>query len=303
MGDIARKNGDKSRKESVTCLGPYNPLPLEFLRSRACAELSPHATKLLLDILAQMGPNGFRNGDISLAPAVMARRGWTSRATLAAACAELREAGLIEQTRQGGRLDCSLWAFTLYAINCDRKKMDVGAGQYKRTDWMKASPDAASIPCETKPAKWKRARKPDENGMAACPVAERFPEEPFRRGTKSVIGSSQNTDFVPPRNEISPIGPGDRSATGHLSEVAIRSSAGVTEGVVGGIVDAVGQVVDSSHQAPFDRTLKRTRSRDRIDYTDAKGLAKAIERLPVLKSDLTTQEINAIQVAIGQRIP
>lgn len=229
MGDIARKKGDKSRRESVTCLGQYNPLPLEFLRSRACAELSPHATKLLLDILAQMGPNGFRNGDISLAPAVMAKRGWTSRATLAAACEELREAGLIEQTRQGGRLDCSLWAFTLYAINCDRKKMDVGAGQYERTDWMKASPDAASVPSETKPAKWRRARKNDENGMVACPVAERSTEEPFRHGTKSVVGTAPSSDFVPPRNEIALFGPGDRSATGHLSEVAIRSGVGEAE--------------------------------------------------------------------------
>lgn len=71
---------------------------------------------------------------------------------------------------------------------------------------------------------------------------------------------------------------------------------------MGGVVDAVGRGVDSNHQALFDSTLKRTRSRGRIDYTDAKDLARAIERLPALKSDLTAQEINAIQVAIGRRI-
>lgn len=175
----------KSRKEGATCHGPYNPLPLEFLRSRACAELSPHATKLLLDIVAQMGPNGFRNGDITLSPKAMSVRGWTSRASLGAACAELQDAGLIVQTRQGGRLDCSLWALTLYAINCDRKKLDPGAGRYERTDWMKASQDAPSTPNAAKPAKWKRARK-------------------------TVL-------HAPPRNEIS----GKRSATEQSQSAAV----------------------------------------------------------------------------------
>lgn len=148
-----------TKKEAVTCDGPYNPLPLNFLRSRACAELSPHAIKLLIDIMSQMGPNGFRNGDITLAPKVMAARGWTSRASLGAACAELQSAGLITQTRQGGRLDCSLWALTLYALNCDRKKLDVGGGQYLRTEWMALHPGAADMPTAAEPATWKRARK------------------------------------------------------------------------------------------------------------------------------------------------
>lgn len=32
-------------------------------------------------------------------------------------------------------------------------------------------------------------------------------------------------------------------------------------------------------------------------------MARAIERLPALKTELTAQELNAIQVAIGRRIP
>lgn len=221
----------QSKKELVTCLGPYNPLTLEFLRSRACAELSAHATKLMIDILSQLGPNGFRNGDITLAPKVMAVRGWSSRATLLSARAELQDAGLIVQTRQGSRLDCSLWALTLYAMNCDRKKLDVGAGQYERTDWMKASPGCAKPPTKTQPAVWKRARKSNENGMAGCPVAERSTEKPFRHGTKSVVESGPNTDFVPRRNEIGTFEPGDRSATGHLSEIAICGGVEETEEV------------------------------------------------------------------------
>lgn len=72
---------------------------------------------------------------------------------------------------------------------------------------------------------------------------------------------------------------------------------------VGGVVDAVGRGVDSNSRALFDRTLKSTRSRGRIDYIEAKDMARAIERLPALKTELTAQELNAIQVAIGRRIP
>ncbi|PZU55892.1 MAG: hypothetical protein DI561_00700 [Thauera sp.] len=71
---------------------------------------------------------------------------------------------------------------------------------------------------------------------------------------------------------------------------------------VGGVVDAVGRGVDSNSRALFNRTLKSTRSRGRIDYIEAKDMARAIERLPALKTELTAQELNAIQVAIGRRI-
>lgn len=71
---------------------------------------------------------------------------------------------------------------------------------------------------------------------------------------------------------------------------------------VGGVVDAVGRGVDSNSRALFNRTLKSTRSRGRIDYIEAKDMARAIERLPALKTALTAQELNAIQVAIGRRI-
>lgn len=71
---------------------------------------------------------------------------------------------------------------------------------------------------------------------------------------------------------------------------------------VSGVVDAVGRGVDSNSRALFNRTLKSTRSRGRIDYIEAKDMARAIERLPALKTELTAQELNAIQVAIGRRI-
>ena len=65
---------DRTKKHSIAVNGAWLPVPLEFLRSRACAELSPHAAKLLLDLMALLGPNATRNGDLSLAPKAMKAR-------------------------------------------------------------------------------------------------------------------------------------------------------------------------------------------------------------------------------------
>lgn len=160
------------KKRSIAVSGTWQPVPLDFLRSLACAQLSPHASKLLLDMLSFMGPNATRNGDISLAPKVLAPRGWTSRASIAAAVSELQDAQLIRQTRQGGRKDCSLWAVTLYPLDCDRRKVDPGADSFTSRDWMQASIKAAQMPTEHAPATWKRARK----NSLACPATEQSRE-------------------------------------------------------------------------------------------------------------------------------
>jgi hypothetical protein len=81
-------------------------------------------------MLATLGPNATKNGDISIAPKLMAARGWTSRSSLNAAMIELVSFGLITKTRQGSRLDCSLFAVTLYPLNCDMKKLDVSSEMY-----------------------------------------------------------------------------------------------------------------------------------------------------------------------------
>lgn len=219
----------KRRREGVTCEGPYNPLPLEFLRSRACAELSPHSAKLLLDIVAQMGPNGFRNGDITIAPKVMAVRGWTSRASLAMAAYELETAGIIRNTRDGGLHRPSLWALTLYAINCDQGKLNDGAGHYLRSDWTKVRPDAQAMPTESNPAVWTKPRKSGfyvKRGEAkgAKKTARPYP-----------LGNGDNENRSPMEQPAAlgaatvPTGNGNRrfwaircSPTGHLSEDAIR---------------------------------------------------------------------------------
>lgn len=149
---------DKKRRRGVVVTGSWLPVALEFLRSRACAELSPHGAKLLLDCLATLGPNASRNGDLSLAPKVMAVRGWTSKSTLAAAIEELEAHGLLIRTRQGSRLDCSLFALTLYPLDCDLGKIDVRPGGYRTTDYMDGG-RLALPPSEMQPARWRHARK------------------------------------------------------------------------------------------------------------------------------------------------
>lgn len=57
---------DRTKKHGVAVQGSWLPMPLAFLRSRACASLSPHGIKLLIDVLALLGPNATRNGDLSL---------------------------------------------------------------------------------------------------------------------------------------------------------------------------------------------------------------------------------------------
>ncbi len=158
--------GRDQKRRGIAVASAWLPVPLEFLRSRACAELSPHAAKLLLDVLASLGRNASRNGDISLAPKLMRIRGWSGRETLNAAVRELLEHGLLVQTRQGSRLDCSLYACGLYPLDCDLKKLDVRPGSYRVTDYMGEGAALANSPTETRPATWRRARK-NANGSPA----------------------------------------------------------------------------------------------------------------------------------------
>lgn len=151
--------GRDTKKRGVAVVGQWLPLPLDFVRSRACAELSPLAAKLMFDVLSMLGANASRNGDISLTPKLMKVRGWSGRQSLGAAARELVEHGLLAQTRQGSRLDCSLYACTLYPLDCDLRKLDVGPGSYRTTDYMGGGAELAKPPTEAKPAVWRRARK------------------------------------------------------------------------------------------------------------------------------------------------
>lgn len=153
----------KSRKNPVTVAGPWIPLPLEFLRSRACNELSPLALKMLLDLCSQLGPNAKGNGDLSAAPALMVPKGWTSNSNRTAALESLESAGLLMITRPGDRRCCTLYAVTLWPLNCDLSKLTYGPGAYSTQDWRQGCEMKASPPCEKGPAVWRPLRKNEKS--------------------------------------------------------------------------------------------------------------------------------------------
>lgn len=98
----------------------FTALPYNFLQSQALTNLSPSASKLLFQFIKQLGKNN--NGDLQAAWSVLKNEGWNSPTTLQKAINELREAGVIILTRQGGRGICNLYALTFVAIDeCEDK--------------------------------------------------------------------------------------------------------------------------------------------------------------------------------------
>ena len=149
----------REKKRRIAATGRWLPVPLEFLRSRACAEMSPHAAKLLFDLLGQMGPTCSGNGDLSISPKALAARGWASRASLQQATRELHEHGLIVVTRRGSRTACQLFAVTLFPLDCDQSKLDIRPGAYTHLEFMQGENRNANPPTDADPAQWRRARK------------------------------------------------------------------------------------------------------------------------------------------------
>lgn len=204
--DRARK---ASGRNSVTVMGLWFPMPLEFLLSRVCASLSPHAVKMFIDLCSQLKANGYGNGDLSAAPAVMRPRGWTSNTTRLAALAELVEVGVLSVTRQGGRRNCSLYAITLWPIQCSLDKLDHGPGSYTQQDWRRALNGAPERVNADNPAQWAKTRR--KNALA-CPDAGQPPSglnplrdnpAPAAQPFEPAAGSKQpnfSADLVPPRD-------------------------------------------------------------------------------------------------------
>jgi hypothetical protein len=151
--------GKAPKKSGIAVAGRWIPVPLDFLKSRACAELSPHGAKLLMDVFSMLGTNAYGNGDISLTPKIMKVRGWSGRETLNATIRELEANGLLVRTRQGSRLDCILYALTIYPLNCRPEKIEVTPGCYSLDDYMLENRSLRAKPTEASPAVWRRARK------------------------------------------------------------------------------------------------------------------------------------------------
>lgn len=105
----------------------YLHIPHDVLCSDAYYSLDGWACRLLVDIAGQF--RGKNNGDLCAAWSVMKSKGWRSPATLNKSLKALVDSGLIQQTRQGGRNKCSLYAVTWRPIDDCKGKLEVRATQ------------------------------------------------------------------------------------------------------------------------------------------------------------------------------
>lgn len=104
---------------------PFVGIVRSVFESQAFADLSPHACKLLLELVGQF--RGDNNGDLTLAWSVVSKRGWRSRTTLWRCKQELIDAGFIYVTRIGQfPRTCELVALTWFPLDVS-KKFDPGA--------------------------------------------------------------------------------------------------------------------------------------------------------------------------------
>ena len=118
--------------ESVTP-GSYTGLPHAVLDSTAYTGLGFSARALLVDMARQL--NGRNNGQIHCVFSWLAKRGWTSKATVVKARAELLERGLLVLTRTGGlNMGASLYGLTWLAIG-DFTKLDISQRDYYLGRW------------------------------------------------------------------------------------------------------------------------------------------------------------------------
>lgn len=104
---------------------PFVGIVRSVFESTAFTALSPHACKLLLELVGQF--RGDNNGDLSAAWSIVSKRGWNSRTTLWRCKRELIEAGFVFVTRQGRMPNtCELLALTWFPLDVS-KKFDAGA--------------------------------------------------------------------------------------------------------------------------------------------------------------------------------
>lgn len=113
----------RARHKGRRSTAPFLNIPKDVLSSEAYLSLSGWEVKLLVDVASQF--NGKNNGDLTAAWSIMRERGWKSPGTLNKALKALLEAGLIEETRSGGRHRCTLYAVTWRGIDECKGKLEV----------------------------------------------------------------------------------------------------------------------------------------------------------------------------------
>lgn len=118
--------------------GGFAALPHCVLRSVGITKLSAHASKLLLDLLAQW--RGDNNGTLCCAWVVMQTRGWRSRETLDRARRELVASDFLMVTRPGGNHRPTLYALTFYRLDVCKGRHDTPPTLTPPSTWFKHEP-------------------------------------------------------------------------------------------------------------------------------------------------------------------
>lgn len=119
--------GGGSRYKGSKYNEPFVGIVRSVFESPAFVALSPHAVKLLMELLAQY--KGDNNGNLTLAWSIVSKRGWRSRTTLWRCKSELIEAGFVYVTRMGHMPStCELLALTWFPLDVS-PKFDEGALQ------------------------------------------------------------------------------------------------------------------------------------------------------------------------------
>jgi len=124
-----------TRVNNRSSIKAFAGIPKECMKHENYCLLSPNAKVLLVEFCYQY--NGYNNGDLSAAFSVLQKRGWRSKGTVSRALKELRKAGWIILTRQGGKNQCSLYAITFKAIDECSGKHELKPTNIAPGDWKK----------------------------------------------------------------------------------------------------------------------------------------------------------------------
>lgn len=112
--------GARARFKGSKYTEPFTGIVRSVFECPAFAALSPHACKLLLELAGQY--RGDNNGNLTVAWAVVSKRGWRSKTTLWRCKAELIKAGFVYVTRKGHMPStCELLALTWFPLNVSPK--------------------------------------------------------------------------------------------------------------------------------------------------------------------------------------
>ena len=140
MSAPSRRSRERFKSRRNT--GWFFRIDVAVLDSPAYCGLSFKSRALLFDLGAQY--RGNNNGDLAAPWSWMKGRGWKSKDTLQRALRELLEAGLIEQTRQGGLHCASLYAFTWLGIDECVGKLEVRANLVPSNLWRRSALQTAA---------------------------------------------------------------------------------------------------------------------------------------------------------------